>query len=191
MTTTVLRSMTLKKEALTEDEDKVKMAPTWANTKRTRDEVETMTTRAVTKDKMGMMEARAAAKMSGQGEMPTVDTMEGDSQVGRNGDDLTNGAGTHPVSTPATVQIVGRMTDHGRNFTSNTEGDVTRQALECNFTWYNWYTQQSRMLLGDIVGKGEKTLMTMCNEHVITYAGLGQPFKSVVGLCGVSLQRSV
>ena len=76
ITTTVLRSMTLKKEALTEDEDKVKMAPNWANTKKTRDEVDMMTTRAVTKDKMGTMEARAAAKMSGQGEMRTVDTRQ-------------------------------------------------------------------------------------------------------------------
>ena len=71
------------------------------------------------------MEARTVAKMSSQGEMPTVDTMEGDSQVGRNGDDPTNGAATNPVSTPATVQIVGRMTYHGRNFKPITEGDGT------------------------------------------------------------------
>ena len=105
--------------------------------------------------------------------MPTVDTMEGDSQVGRNGDDPTNGAATHLVSTPATVQIVGRMTYHGRNFTPITEGDVTRQELECDFTWY---TQQARMLLEDIVdiNAGEKALMTMWNEHMTKYAGLGQ-----------------
>ena len=39
-----------------------------------------MTTRAtamVSKDKMGMMAARATAKMSGQGEMLTFDSQEG------------------------------------------------------------------------------------------------------------------
>ena len=41
-----------------------------------RDEVERIITRAtamVTKDKVGMMAVRAAAKMSGQGEMPTFE----------------------------------------------------------------------------------------------------------------------
>ena len=37
------------------------------------------------------MEARTVAKMSSQVEMLTVDTMEGDSQAGRNGDNPTNG----------------------------------------------------------------------------------------------------
>ena len=68
-----------------------------------------MTTWANDKEKMETIEARTVAKMSGQG-MVTVDTMEGDRQVGRNGDNPTNGAAAHQVSTPATGQIVGRMT---------------------------------------------------------------------------------
>ena len=84
-----------------------------------------MTSRGITKDKIGTMEARAVASMSGQEEMPTVDAMKGDSQVGHYGDDLTNGTATNPVSTPATVQIVSRMTSNGKNFTPITEGDVT------------------------------------------------------------------
>ena len=93
--------------------------------------------------------------------------------MGRNGDNLTNGAAANQVSTPATGQIVGRMTYHGRNFTPITEGDGTGQKLECDFTWY---TQQARMLLVDIVdiNAGEKVMMTTWNEHVATYVGLGQ-----------------
>ena len=60
--------------------------------------------------------------MSSQGEMPTVDTMEGDSQMVRNGDNPTNEAVANQVSTPAEGQIVGTMTYHGRNFTLITEG---------------------------------------------------------------------
>jgi hypothetical protein len=40
-----------------------------------------MTTRATDKEKMGMMEARTVAKMRGQGEMPTVDAMDGDGEL--------------------------------------------------------------------------------------------------------------
>ena len=116
----------------------------------------------------------AATKMSGQGEMPTFDSCPGGvSQAGYNGNGPTNGAAVSPVSKPASAQIVGRMFYHGRNFTPITEGDVTRQELECDFTWS---TQHTMMLLEDIVdiNVGEKTLMTMWSEHVIKYAGLGQ-----------------
>ena len=96
-----------------------------------------------------MIEARTMAKMSSQGEMPTVYTMEGDSQTGRNGDNPNNEAVAHQVSTPSKGQIVGTMTYHGRNFTPITEGDGTGQELECDFTWY---TQHARMFLDDFVG---------------------------------------
>jgi hypothetical protein len=152
-----------------------------------KDEVGMMTTRATDKEKMGMMEARTVAKMRGQGEMPTIDAMDGDSQVRCNGDDPTNGVATHTVSTPATVQIVGRMAYHSRNFTLITEGDGTGQELECDFTLG---TQQARMLVDDIldINAGEKALMTIWNEHLTTYVSLGQDFveshfKAVPDLC--------
>jgi hypothetical protein len=68
--------------------------------------------------------------MSGQREMLTANTIYGDSQVGRSGDNPTNGAAAHQVSTPDTGQIVGRMTCHSSNFTPISEGDGTRMRLQ-------------------------------------------------------------
>ena len=105
--------------------------------------------------------------------MMTFDTIGEVSQAGCDGIGPTNGTAVFPVSKPASAQIAGRIFYHGRNFTPITEGDVTEQELECDFTRS---TQHARMLLEDIVdiNVGEKTLMMMWNEHVITYDGLGQ-----------------
>ena len=78
----VLRSHKQVKKRSDHKLDEVKAVPTWANAKKKKDKVEIRTTRATTNDKMGMLAARATAKMSSQGEMPSIDTMGGVSPTG-------------------------------------------------------------------------------------------------------------
>ena len=74
---------------------------------------------------------------------------------------------------PLPIPLAVRLVYHGRNFIPLTEFEEVDHELDCDFTWLSLYT---RKLLDDItdVNQAEKTLMTMWNEHVVKYDGMGK-----------------